>query len=440
MCQIVAGDVFGDPEFSMTTDPTDIFTPYASEQRDAFWGEITADRNYAMAQRITVTVTQDASGQVVKNCTTCGQLKTADAFAKQAGGQLGRMAKCKACKREYDAKRSDTWRGSVHVVVQNTKSSSKRRQGKNTADGPRKMAPSDATVRMVADKLKAQMFLCAISCFRLEPRTLSPDRIDNDVTYTTDNFHMVHLAFQVASASPQWNRAAYNSIPDLRLEVATIAGLIELARAWYQHRDDKIVMCHGSTTLTFARQRDVVDQLGVHDGNLSQMLNPAKKVKSVGGFDPRDPHNPEKTLLWTGYRVQRVPQRDTVPALFIKMQSMIKDARHHTTERNERIGKANAKHEGEPGYVPVALHADVAVDEGDLLELLRAQGGRCAYADIPLQLDGERMMSLERLSRDEGYVPGNVALIVHRLNTSHFQWSRQLAEDTWKRPSPALAA
>lgn len=30
---------------------------------------------------------------------------------------------------------------------------------------------------------------------------------------------------------------------------------------------------------------------------------------------------------------------------------------------------------------------------------------------------------LERIDRTKRYIKGNVALITHRLNTSHFQWS-----------------
>ena len=292
------------------------------------------------------------------------------------------------------------------------------------------MAPSESTVRMVADKLGKQDFLCGISSLRLEPVTISPDRIDNDKPYTKDNFHIVHIGFQVAGTTPPWTTAAFEEIAALR-RVEPDMGLIEEARVWYdyQHRGE-IVMSYGDVTQTFHRQCDAARELGVHSGHLSAMLNPATEKTTVRGIDP---HNPHKTVLWTGTNGQRVPKPcPTVPPLYTKMQALIGNARKSTKKRNEVIRKENTEYAGEPGY-PVAPHADVGVDQGYLLDLLHTLKGRCAYTGIPLELDGEWMMSLERLDPDTGYVPDNVTLIVHRLNTAHFQWSRELAEAVWPR-------
>lgn len=60
------------------------------------------------------------------------------------------------------------------------------------------------------------------------------------------------------------------------------------------------------------------------------------------------------------------------------------------------------------------------ITNGDLLDILLAQEGRCFYSGVPMEClvpNSHWRMSLERLDNEQGYSRGNVALIACEFNT-----------------------
>ena len=66
-----------------------------------------------------------------------------------------------------------------------------------------------------------------------------------------------------------------------------------------------------------------------------------------------------------------------------------------------------------------------------MVKLFRDQGGRCAYTNVPLQVNGHFKFSVERYDNDVGYRCSNVCLVINEVNTGGAKWSKQKAEMYW---------
>ena len=73
----------------------------------------------------------------------------------------------------------------------------------------------------------------------------------------------------------------------------------------------------------------------------------------------------------------------------------------------------------------------VTIDKAYLVQLFTEQRGRCQYTGVPLKINGDFKFSVERYDNAEGYIPGNVCLVIVEVNTACAQWSKAKADMYW---------
>ena len=66
----------------------------------------------------------------------------------------------------------------------------------------------------------------------------------------------------------------------------------------------------------------------------------------------------------------------------------------------------------------------------DVVQQWRNQRGRCTYLNVPLTIDGDWQMSIERVDDKMGYTRDNIVLIVLETQLS-CKWSTEIAERVW---------
>jgi hypothetical protein len=140
--------------------------------------------------------------------------------------------------------------------------------------------------------------------------------------------------------------------------------------------------------------------------------------------------------------------REIEKASWVNQQgAQLKTLRHKlgllvTGSRKAARQRAQSKHSRK--FLTPTVQAQVAIatlELGDLIDIYKMQGGRCAYSRIKLQLSGDWCISLERVDELKGYTRDNVVLVCQEFNTSA-QWSRvkfliaQASIADWVAPPP----
>lgn len=365
-----------------------------------------------------------------KECIACQRLvPLSNFYSKQSGSAFYFSSACKPCEIERYKMYKSTWRGAVTCLIGNQRHSSKSRNGKRMRDGGvRTMPDSEATMLQWADKLEATGFRCWLTLvlphggLRLDPSTLSPERIDNDKPYVEPNWNPVHVAFQSMQAS--WTRSKVLSVPDLREKESVLmkeGGGLDAALEWCVYADSVLsveragirgrMLRDESVVLSFATQRAAARHINGRPEKVSLVCNGIRKhtqgwhFEYVNGAPPKPPFA-------------------HVPPLYTKIRNMIKDAVKDTEVRNQRRSKDGRVVLCHPSISPV-----------DLLDTFRRQEGRCSYLDVPLRLKGDWMMSLERVDNDVGYEASNCRLVAGEVNSAFWRWSRDFADEVWPRCS-----
>ena len=111
-----------------------------------------------------------------------------------------------------------------------------------------------------------------------------------------------------------------------------------------------------------------------------------------------------------------VSSGDEEDALRQRLTSAIRNARGHTRRLNRTATNKLCA---------------VTNNEAYLVQLFRDQRGRCQYTGVPLKINGDFKFSVERYDNAEGYIPGNVCLVIVEVNTACAKWSKAKADMYW---------
>ena len=324
--------------------------------------------------------------------------------------------------RAPDGSEQTDWREKALRWKRKCEQKTKERNITRERNGKRLLEDSEVTPASVADKLDAQEFRCFISDLPLsKPEIISIERRNNDVGYTTSNFGFIHHAFQMSHADTHWTQEKFSEVQDLRAsaELPITNHHIEAARAWIEHVsavDEHLAggiyaagpRLDGETL--FATRDEAAKATGAYPTHISNVCRPtSKRTKTADHkfwYANGDP--PTLPSILTPSRGQYGATR---PPLFDKLRTLVYGARSRFKEE----------------------HAEPEIDEGVLLDLLESQGRRCAYIGVPLHIDSDWMVSLERINEDEGYLKRNVCLVCHEVNTGcGFQWTPEFAKAVFK--------
>ena len=107
---------------------------------------------------------------------------------------------------------------------------------------------------------------------------------------------------------------------------------------------------------------------------------------------------------------------NTPPRLYTMLRKLKNNSIGHTKKRNAK-GRNHRESEITIEY---------------LIDIWEKQRGRCYYLDIPMNIDGDWRVSLERIDNGKGYTRDNVVLTTLETQNSHFQWSKEFVESAWK--------
>ncbi len=96
-----------------------------------------------------------------------------------------------------------------------------------------------------------------------------------------------------------------------------------------------------------------------------------------------------------------------------------------------QVRRADAKKRAALKSVPYELQGCERLD-GLLTTMWNQQQGRGIYTRIPLgsKPTYDWVVSIERIEKEKGYVPSNIALEVFEANTKR-QWTRAFADAVW---------
>lgn len=78
-------------------------------------------------------------------------------------------------------------------------------------------------------------------------------------------------------------------------------------------------------------------------------------------------------------------------------------------------------------------HPQNEVTVKKLIEQYIKQKGRCHYLNIPLMIDGDWQISVERLDETKGYVDGNWVLVTLETQNPFIQWTKEFVGSVWER-------
>jgi hypothetical protein len=349
-----------------------------------------------------------------KECSVCRKVFPHAMFRRDRTSKSGMYSSCKTCTKEKDA----TWRRIIRTRLDSMKERSKKRHGKKQKDGTRRiMAPSKATYAEFVDKLADQEFRCYYSNLRLDPCTVSPERLDETRTYTVENWYLIHRAFQAAHNIP-WSRAKIEQVPLLRDELRIITDDdILTTRQYHRYLRNYEAHCDGGV---YGRPVDEPMSIPTWYPTLTAAANAVNGNHSNITKVCQRKITHHKGYVWW-FETELVGETLKKTSLSDKIKQLVRDTSHHTDTRNVAREEADLPPLDAPN-----------VTKEYLLDILDAQKGRCAYLDVPLRIEtGDWMMSLERLDEDVGYVTGNVVLVCIETNTGSFHWSREFADQVW---------
>jgi len=403
---------------------------------------------------------------------------------------------CAVCVRaEHRRLKQTSWYYRVNGMIRSTITSSQCRQGKRQRDGTRRvMAASQATVDQCRLKLEALQFRCWYTRVLphgglwLHKETISPERINEELTYLENNWQPIHIAFQ--SALNQWTHEKVLAVPELRnlpslspeqkdfedafewsVYIATIRAhnASKFTQVYSQSiptvitntvKRIRVRKLDENTWIVYVNATKAEEALGVshtYIGRKCRLKAPKNQIKGyevqfdmpiddglpilhesmdaaakhVNGSSPGvsevcNDNRPSyrNYRFWYAYAGERRRDDATMPYLYRYARNLWNSARSSTLQRNE---KRTAR-----SQPPLP---EVSITEHDILLLMQKQKRRCAYLDVPLSFESgaDWQASLERIDRDVGYSLSNCILVCGEVNTSYFQWSQEFAERVWPR-------
>lgn len=77
-------------------------------------------------------------------------------------------------------------------------------------------------------------------------------------------------------------------------------------------------------------------------------------------------------------------------------------------------------------------HSQNEVTIKKLIKQYIKQKGRCHYLDVPLMLNGDWQISVERLDETKGYIDGNWVLVTLETQSPFMQWTKEFVGSIWE--------
>ena len=403
----------------MTAD-NNMFEPLSPEEQSNALSELRNAPAWNKPKRISVV--QD---EMSKECISCCLRKPFASFHScEKNGRTYASSACKECVAIRYTQYKNTWRGKVASLLSGMRHSAKSRDGKRLRDGTkRQMPPSEATMTHWANKLEESSFRCWMTMvlphggLRLDPRTTSPERLDNTLTYIETNWYPVHIAFQSMQAS--WTRSKVLAVSFLRMEPTDLGEQLQNSFVWHRYAT-AVDHVEGGGIYGYHLETPDVRTFFLNQYAAAEHIqaNRAHVSKVCNGLRPH-------TMGWCFQYVKGSPPTrplPVVPPLYTKARNMANCAKKDTVIRNHRRSKDGRR-----------ILCASTITTVDILEIFEAQEGRCKYLNIPLRLNGDWMMSLERIDDDIGYARENSVLVVGEVNSGFWKWSKEFADAVWLR-------
>ena len=336
----------------------------------------------------------------LKDCWSCGESKTLDQYsANRQNVSTGLRPDCKACVSIKNKKYYNTHSGFFKSLINSTKTrtAAMRKRGRNLN--------STMTEEKVKKILKDQNGKCAISGAilvfkRFSNNQASIDRIKDNLGYVDGNCRLVCLEF---NTRVKWSRkllvkaVSLSGIPPENFESET-SGLEEDLQG-------------GQRIGTIEKEWTQVTKNGIsvifcHHCSATKPRTEFGKVIADGCKDCKSQNNKDRRSKWRG-----------------ALQELILSAKNHTTIRNKRRKKGTLEQKFKLTYL-------------ELVKILKAQGGMCAYSRIALSPKmGDWKISLERKDVTKGYSADNVCLVCQGFNGIDWSGRNAAAEGSggWSR-------
>ncbi|CAE8739002.1 unnamed protein product [Polarella glacialis] len=349
-------------------------------------------------------------------CVACQRfLPTCDFNFRPKSLRVPVRPNCRECERCASLKFARTLRGSSFQLVYSARSRSIRR-GHICS-----LLPDD-----VLDMLWTQKGRCAYSGIVLEVLTpnshwrWSLERKNNSRGYCLENCLLIAAEF---------NTSDYSRRPGVLM--ADVIGT-----AQWSAEKARYVLSAGSLNIDLVQLSADIDAAG-SPGVLKRLPRHPRLPNAAGEFT---------CCKCKQYKPTEAFNKDTraMHGLYAYCKDCAgeKDRRHRGSLRGQafnmiRIARQRSRVRGQE----FILSAD------DILDMLRSQGGRCYYSQVPLQyqrLHTDWRMSLERLDNSVGYTKDNSVLTAIEFNTPDYsrnkavtqvygtaQWSRAKVAHVW---------
>ena len=315
----------------------------------------------------------------IKYCPGCSESKQLHQYHRDRSRADGLNKYCKACVRDSSKARRNTQVGFLKKLVHDAKNSTEERNKKGRGH------EFNLTLQKLEKLIADQCGKCAISGAVLvfkqfSDNQASVDRIDDKVGYVDENCRLVCLEF---NTSVKWSRK-------LLVESIKLSG-IPPKNFEDETSDLESVLPRGFLKGTVLQKWRVLTENGI-------------KTVFCHRCSTKKPREHFYKEIWLGCKActaQKVQQRRS--AWRGALQNLIYHAKKHTNRRNKRREKD--------------AQTKVTLTYLELVAILKAQGGMCAYSQVALSPRmGDWKVSLERKNVKIGYSASNVCLVCQRFN------------------------
>ena len=323
-----------------------------------------------------------------KECSKCHEVKKSSEFSMDSHKRDGLNTICKQCHQE----RSHTRDGRIDLLLHHARNSTINRNKKGRGH----------SLKIITKKFLSQLLddkdnRCDLSDQPLTstpgPFQMSLDRIDDSVGYVEDNVRVVGLVFNTPK---KWTEMKFAQVfKNDPMTYMVVDASFEKKKQTRTNRDT-----HSS--------REGYAKCWICE--TEKLISEFYAIKSLGC----------KPCV-----ARRMQEYNNTP--IGRLRLLVKSAKHSHKARCNAPTFKRRKHAKDAALITFK----------DLVEIWIRQGGRCFYSGMPMQFDGDWLVSLERIDPLGTYTKDNVVLVCTEFNaTDHIVvtgvstgWSRELVQE-----------
>ena len=172
-------------------------------------------------------------------------------------------------------------------------------------------------------------------------------------------------------------------------------------------------------TRGYSTENCVLIHIAFQTGHTQWSREKFMSVYNLRNTDTYDEHEVHKSRIYNSipYNQHSIESKrgNTPPRLYAMLRKLKNNSIGHTKKRNAK-GRNHRESEITIEY---------------LIDIWEKQRGRCYYLDIPMNIDGDWRVSLERIDNGKGYTTDNVVLTTLETQNSHHTWSKEFVESVW---------